>query len=236
VVKMEKNNKSEKEMLERILTSHELSILTNAYKMLKSTDNEEFKKTLLRRIDDVISMIRYIELSYPMFHHADYDSLGARLTNLEIAMNSIKQPENNERSFNYLADGTNTPLILRSIEFLDTQRYYEAGDLLSRIASGKIDPITVGHEIKVARSTATNILYFDNDSQIIIYDLIGGIKPKMKREELKIIKEKCNQAIEEGLDPTIQKIYDEMVYQALNFNVPKQGNGYALTKKRDYER
>ena len=233
---MEKSNKSEKEMLERILTSKEIETLTKAYKMLKGTTNDEFKKTLLRRIDDVISMIRYIELSYPMFHHDDYDALSARMANLEIAMASIRQPEVKERSFNYLADSSNTPLILRSIEVLDTQRFAEVGNLLYGIASGNAKPITVDEELKVARSTATNILYYDNEDQIVIYDLIGGLKPKMKRSDIEEVKGKCRMAIEEGLDPTVQKIYDEMVYQELNFNIPEKGNGYALTKKRDNER
>ena len=233
---MENNNKSEKEMLERILTRREIERLTRAYTMLDSINNEEFKKTLLRRIDDVISMIRYIELSYPMFHHEDYEELGSRMTNLEIAMTSIKQPEKQERSFNYLADSTNTPLILRSIELLDTQRFAEVGNLLYGIANGNVKPITVDEELKVARASATNILYYDKDGQIIVYDLIGGLIPKMKRSDIEGVKDKCRQAIEEGLDPTIQRIYDEMVYQALNFNIPEQGTGYALTKKRDKER
>ena len=58
----------------------------------------------------------------------------------------------------------------------------------------------------------------------------------MNIRELKEIQERCRRAQEEGIDPTIQKIYDEMVYQALNFNIPKKGNGYALTKKRDEKR
>ena len=233
---MENNNKSEKEMLERILTRREIERLTRAYTMLDSINNEEFKTTLLRRIDDVISMIRYIELSYQMFHQEDYEALGSRMTNLEIAMASIKQPEKQERSFNYLADNTNTPLILRSIELLDTQRFAEVGNLLYGIANGNAKPITVDEELKVARASATNILYYDKDGQIIVYDLIGGLIPKMKRSDIEGVKDKCRHAIEEGLDPTLQKIYDEMVYQALNFNIPEQGTGYALTKKRDKER
>jgi len=233
---MEKNNKSEKEMLEKILTSSEIEILTRAYKMLKGTENEEYKKTLLRRIDDVISMIRYIELSYPMFHHADYDALSARLANLEITMSSIKQPEVKERSFNYLADSSNTPIILKSIEVLDNQRYQEVGNLLQGIANGTAKSTQVDEELKVVRSTATNVLYYDDENQIIIYDLVGGLRPKMPRQELEVVKARCRQAIEAGLDPTIQRIYDEMVYQALNFNIPEKGYGYAKTKNRDKER
>lgn len=233
---MVKENKNDKEMLERILTSEDLETLTKAYKMLKDTENEEFNEALLRRIDDVISMVRYIGLSYPMFHHDDYDALSARMINLEIAMVSINAPESQERSFNYFADSNNNPIILHSIEQLDIHRFPIIGDILHGIANGKAETVSVTENLKVARKASENILYFESDNQIIIYDLISGINPKMNIRELKEIQERCRRAQEEGIDPTIQKIYDEMVYQALNFNIPKKGNGYALTKKRDEKR
>jgi len=233
---MVKDNKNDKEMLERILTSEGLETLTKAYKMLKVTKNAEFNEALLRRIDDVISMVRYIELSYPMFHHEDYDALSARMINLEIAMVSITNPESQERSFNYFADNNSNPIILHSIEQIDIHRFPIIGDLLHGIANGKAQTVSVTENLKVAKKESENILYFDKDNQIIIYDLISGIKPKISIRELKEIQERCRKTQEEGLDPTIQKIYDEMVYQTLNFNFPEKGNGYALTKKRDEKR
>ncbi len=229
------SKKSEKEMLERILSTHELEVLTKAYSMLNNIENKEFEKALLRRIEDVISMIRYIEISYPFFNQDDYDALGSRMTNLEITMTSIEQPESKQKSFNYLADETGTPLILRTIEYLDNQRFYEVGDLLSSIAEGKVKGIPVEKELKLAKGESKGILYLKKDGQVLIYDIVSITRTKKPKIELKDIKNRCLEALEKGLDPTIQSIYDQMVYQALNFNIPEQGNGYALTKKRDNE-
>ena len=130
----------------------------------------------------------------------------------------------------------NTPIILRSIEFLDIERFYEVGDLLSDIASGVATEIMIDEELKMAVGNTQRILYVDKDNQIVIYDLDKGILPGKKKHETREIKERCLREIEKGINPTIQKMYDEMVYQALSFNMAEPGKGYALTKKRENER
>ncbi len=233
---MKIKNEEEKKMIEKILTMEELETLKKAYQMMNNTTNQEYKTNLLRRIDDVISMIRYIELSYPFFNHADYDALAERMGNLRIAMNSISNPEKQESSFNYLADRNNTPVILSSLEMIDQMRFPEIEDLLLQIANNSGTEITIDDEVKIMIGDNYHIVFVRKDNDTMVVDLDSNLRPRITEDKIPYIKARCLNELEQGQDPTIQKIYDEMIFQALNFHMGQKNVGYRLSKKRGEER
>ena len=232
---MENNRKQEdRDILLRVLTTEEIELLKEAYAMYKSLNNKDHKILLLRRIDDVISMARFTDMSDVSLMSSNFEHLYDRMNNLRIAINNIKNPITTESTFNYLADRTKTPLILHSIEYLDNQRHQEIGFLLETLAHG--DGKEQDGELRQLVGGTYHLIFTRRGPKVMIYDIDSNERPKIKPEELPRINERCGAAIRLKSDGTIQTIYDEIVYQAVNFNMPTNNIGYRLIKSKGKER
>jgi len=223
------------DILEKILTKDELSVVKNAYSMYKGMEDGTHKIFLLRRINDVISMARYIDLSYPAFNQYDYDVLGYRLNNLRISMAHMDKEPSNDLSLSYMVDSNCFPLLLSSIHFLDIQNYNEINNLLSLIAGDCNGEETVFGELKSMVGPTHHILYTRVGNKKMVYNVFSNFKPGLKKKDLLAIKESCNERKDVLLDPVIQSIIDDSIYSVLHFNLSAPNNGYRLVKERkDY--
>ncbi len=227
---MEKKN-TDKELLLRILSKEEFEILENAYIFYHTLQNDDYKKMLLRRIDDVISMARYIDLTYPNFSQTDYDVLGARMTNLKIAVRHLQKEPENDLSFNYMADQHDCPLILSSIQFMDYERFHEIDELLDDISSKNEKEVTLSKELKAMVGKKHHVLYTRNNSQVMVYDVYSNVHPIKDKSALLGIRNLCMDELKVGTDVTLQTIYDDMVFSTLHFNLPLEKKGYRFIKK-----
>ena len=209
------------DILEKILNEDELSVVKNAYSMYNGMEDGTHKIFLLRRINDVISMARYIDLSYPAFNQYDYDVLGYRLNNLRISMAHMDKEPSNDLSLSYMVDSNCFPLLLSSLHFLDTQNYN--------------DEETVFGELKSMVGPTHHILYTRVGNKKMVYNVFSNFKPGLKKKDLLAIKESCKERKDVLLDPVIQSIIDDSIYSVLHFNFAAPNNGYRLVKERkDY--
>ena len=231
-----KQNNEDVKILMQVLTAKEFSLLRDSYVLYKSLDNEEYKTFLLRRIDDVISMARYISITEFRFNQSDYEILGERLSNLKIAVRNINEPTTTETHISYLADNTKTPLILNSIAYLDNQRHYEIGSLLESVSNHEGKENTIKGSLKCLTGTTYHLLYAKKSDDIIIYDIDKNYEPRYGKEQMEDIRRLCEEAFKTKKDHVIQKIYDEMVYQSVNFHIPTTNIGYGLKKRKTKER
>ena len=230
---MKRKNDEDVKILMDVLTESEFATITEAYKLYKSIEDEEQKTLLLRRIDDVISMARYIIFTGEKYNQTDYEILGERLSNLNIAISNIKNPITKETTLNYFADSTNTPLILRSIEYLDNQRHEEVDSLIEHAIRNNGNEETTEEGISILRGSTHYLVFVRKENNIVIYDIDNRMNPQIKKEDLISIKEACEALLNEENNNVVQKIYDEMVYQAINFHMQQKNAGYRLIKRKD---
>ena len=233
---MEKNKDQDIAILRRVLTEEEFEYLKNAYGLYKKVSNQDLQILLLRRIDDVISMARFTDMSGAVNMHRNYESLSARLVNLKIAVENILHPEKQRSTFNYLADKTKTPYILRSIEYLDNQTHDEVGFLLEELAKGTGTEETITGELKRIPGFGYNLVFMRQGDSILVYDIENSSRPALDERGYQALNERMKQQMNVKPNSTVQRIYDEMVYQTVNFNVPTMNVGYRLIKKREEER
>ena len=233
---MEKNKDQDIAILKRVLTEEEFEYLKNAYGLYKKTDNQELQILLLRRIDDVISMARFTDMSGPVNMQRNYEGLSARIVNLKIAVENILHPESQKSTFNYLADKTKTPYILRSIEYLDNQLHDEVGYLLEEVAKGTGKEETITGELKRISGFGYNLVFMRRGESVLVYDIENCARPTLSDSDYRVLNERMKEQIAAKPNSTIQRIYDEMVYQTVHFNVPTLNVGYRLIKKRNEER
>ncbi len=225
----------DREILEKVLSTDELSVVKKAYVMYKGMEESTHKTFLLRRINDVISMARYISLSYPAFNQYDYDVLGYRLNNLKISMAHMNKEPNNDLSLSYMVDSNCFPLLLSSIHFLDSQNYNEVSNLLSLIASDCNGEETISGELKSMVGPTHHILYTRVGNKKLVYNVFSNFKPGLDKKDLLAIKESCKERKDVLGDPVIQSIIDDSIYAVLHFNLTAPDNGYRLVKERkDY--
>ena len=217
---MEKNKDQDIAILRRVLTEEEFEYLKNAYGLYKKVSNQDLQILLLRRIDDVISMARFTDMSGAVNMHRNYESLSARLVNLKIAV----------------ADKTKTPYILRSIEYLDNQTHDEVGFLLEELAKGTGTEETITGELKRIPGFGYNLVFMRQGDSILVYDIENSSRPALDERGYQALNERMKQQMNVKPNSTVQRIYDEMVYQTVNFNVPTMNVGYRLIKKREEER
>ena len=229
---MIKRSEGDSEILERILTETEFKTYIEAYKLYKATENEEQKNMLLRRLGDVLSMARYMDISSPIDSQYNHEILDDRIRNLQIAVNNILLTGEEERTLNYYADQTNTPLILRSLEFLDNQKYPEIGSLIEKVARRTGNEQTLIDELKRIVGNSYQILFTRKDNKVIIYDIDSLFKPSISKDQYEAIKKVCLEELSRKTDSIIQKTYDEMVYQTVYFNLLSEVRGFDQGKKR----
>ena len=233
---MKKHNELNKELLELILTKDELEILRRAYKVYKELKDNELKEYLLRRMDDVTSMVTFIGITYPEFRSEDYDALALRLSNLSITTSSLLQVTPKESRVNFLMDRHKTPYLLNSLAFTDTEGYNEINELLKDIAVGGRNSKTVCGELKVAVGPSYHILFLRDDEKAHIYDVDSNTMPRIKKDLLPRIEELLKREAKKTQNPILEKINDQIIYQTIHLNIGVPGHSYSLIKKSEKER
>ncbi len=226
-----KTNNNDNNILKRLLTPKDLHLMEEAYGYMNGMPEGKYRDFLLRRIDDVISMARYIDLMAPYSLHEDYDALYGRLTYLELALRHFRNKSNEDPRYSYSEISSNTPRILTSISTLDYERYHEVDNLVFSAFHDPSQEMPLYHELKKVRGNAFQVIYAHKGDSVMIYDICSVVK---KREELNLdeIRKRCLAELEENSDPTIQAIYDDIVYSALHFDTKEQNGGYRLVKER----
>ena len=229
-----KNN--DREILERTLTEEEIAFLKNSYSLYKATPDQELQLLLIRRMNDVVSIARYIDMMGNSHSQSLYDYLTERMCNLRIVVDNILHPTTESITFSYVEGFDKTPKILDSMAYLDHQRYPEIASLLKSIAISPEEGETIDGELKRLIGPTHYIVYFYDSNNTVVYDFDKICNPEIKKGASKSIKAMCQKALKKGISPIVQKSFDEMVYQKLNFNIPQHNIGYRLVKKYPEER
>jgi hypothetical protein len=221
-------NESDKDIIKKILTERELDIFTRSYELYKSLENGVYKNFLLRRMDDVLSIVRYINMSYPNFSQEDYDCLGSRILYLDIAMRHFTNPEQANSNIGYCLNYHGIPRIMSSISALDLERFKEVDDLLSSVSSEDNNEVTLSGNLKGIYGPTQLVIYLKDGSRVMVYDIVSY--QRNTKLDSSTIKARCMSQLDD-IDPNIHSIYDEMIYSALHFNFAHQNKGYGKVKE-----
>ena len=225
----------DKEILARVLTTEEIDFLKGSYQLYKGLKAEDLKEIILRRINDVVSIARYLDMMNGL-DQSLYDCLTERLSNLRIVVDNIENPPKEPINFRYVADHYKNPRILVSIGYLDHARYSEVGALLSETAASPESGEQIDNSLYAVSGPTHQVIYYYDSTSTIIYDIERTPDKKEKRKDLKDIREACQRVLKSKASPIIEKSYDEMVYQKVNFNMCQHNVGYRLVKKYPEER
>ena len=222
-------NESDKDMIKKILSENELDIFTRGYELYKSMNNDTYKNFLLRRMDDILSIVRYINMSYPNFSQEDYDCLSSRVLYLDIAMRHFTHPEQANGNMGYCVNYQGTPRIMTSISTLDFEKFKEVDNLLSSISCEDNNEITLNGNLKGIYGPTQLVIYLKDGSKVMVYDIVSLQRPIDL--DPPSIKARCVSQLG-NMDPSIHSIYDEMIYSALHFNFAHQNKGYGKVKEK----
>lgn len=221
-----------KNTLERYLTDKERSILKEGYALYKAINNPELGVLLLRRIDDVISIVKYIEIGPSNEQQSNYDCLTERINNLSIAIENIKNPAAQVSKKRYVTDKTRTPLIIRSLEYVDDTKFLEISLLLENVDINPLRGEIIEGNLRRMVGDSVDVIYLLEHGYTAIYDIESRISPKISKSTIKAVKDRCRKSLTGDTNPVLEKIYDDMVIHTISNSSPIETLNPALAKER----
>lgn len=219
------------EKIKNYLTITEFEILKKAYSLSKSLKDKELKGILLRRINDVLSIIKYMEIAPPNEMQENYEYLTIRITNMEITINCIIHPNNKGRKIQFIEDSSYTPLLYRTIESIDSEENKEISDIIAKVFKSPESGIIEGENIRSMNGRKRKIFYSLDRNSTTIIDADSILFPKYTKKDLKSMRDRIKQKNNNKANPVVEQIYEEMIFRNLNFNLIELDTGFSLLKE-----
>lgn len=227
----------DKRVLQKYLSPEHLAIFNEACSLIPEISSEELDNLLSRSIKDVISLCRYLELveSDSREFLENIERVTGKINILQTEIAKIKKPSIQESRFNYLINSDGLPIMLRSLDALDTTLYAEVYYLLNELSIDETVGTTInkvnGFNICAISGHELTLRYIKKGNNIFISNVVRRsekINPMLTESEFNNIQHILTNANTKEMQ-NFQKTCEDLILHALNLYNPEEP--YGLTKK-----
>ncbi len=173
-VEKQKKRKQNLKVLHKYLLEEDLNTMNEAEKLLLNLEDITLASIISRHYEEIISLCNYIELIAGSYEEQiSLEILTQKLSSLKIIINNIKNPQKpTSKSFYFITNKFNIPIILSQLELIDITQYEEIYVLLYNLANDMIKGTKVkeinGIEIYHLYGENIQITYTKHRDEIII--------------------------------------------------------------------